>query len=235
MPRANRFFIPGYVWHITSRCINKEFHLKFIHDKRRLLYWLHQAKQRFDISILNYTITSNHIHIIITNNYTQNSIPQAMQLVLGRVAQEYNIRKRRKGHFWQDRYHATAVESGTHLLNCMIYVDLNMVRAGVVTHPRDYPFCGYQELLEKKKRCTLIDKIRVAQLLGVNLPDLKAFYEQQINTFLEISDLNREDKWTSSLAVGGYEFVERFKKNMGSNYKNILIKKEQGLYTLRTG
>jgi hypothetical protein len=32
-------------------------------------------------------------------------------------------------------YHATAVETGEHLARCVIYVDLNLVRAGVVTHP----------------------------------------------------------------------------------------------------
>jgi len=41
----------------------------------------------------------------------------------------------RKGAFWEDRYHATAVEKERHLIRCMIYIDLNMVRAGVVDHP----------------------------------------------------------------------------------------------------
>ena len=37
----------------------------------------------------------------------------------GRTAQEYNLRKNRKGAFWEDRYHATAVESKDHLLRCL--------------------------------------------------------------------------------------------------------------------
>ena len=36
MPRANRHFIPGYVWHITHRCHKKDFLLKFDKDKSRL-------------------------------------------------------------------------------------------------------------------------------------------------------------------------------------------------------
>jgi putative transposase len=43
--------------------------------------------------------------------------------------------KNRKGVFWQDRYHATAVESNHHLCQCIAYIDMNMVRAGVVDHP----------------------------------------------------------------------------------------------------
>jgi REP element-mobilizing transposase RayT len=49
--------------------------------------------------------------------------------------QEFNNRRNRKGAFWQDRYHATAVESRNHLMECIVYIDLNMVRAGVVNHP----------------------------------------------------------------------------------------------------
>jgi len=51
------------------------------------------------------------------------------------MAQESNERKGRKGAYWEDRYHATAIETGEHLLRCLVYVDLNMVRAGVVKHP----------------------------------------------------------------------------------------------------
>ncbi|MGE4344011.1 MAG: hypothetical protein AB7F20_06950 [Geoalkalibacter sp.] len=44
----------------------------------------------------------------------------------------------RKGAFWEDRYHAAAIESGEHLLRCLVYIDLNMVRAGAVSHPQEW-------------------------------------------------------------------------------------------------
>jgi hypothetical protein len=37
MPRASRYFLPGYVWHITHRCHQKEFLLKFSRDRKRWL------------------------------------------------------------------------------------------------------------------------------------------------------------------------------------------------------
>jgi putative transposase len=58
-----------------------------------------------------------------------------MRLLAGRTGQEYNQRKDRKGAFWEDCYHATAVETDDHLLRCIVYMDLNMVRAGKVEHP----------------------------------------------------------------------------------------------------
>ena len=52
----------------------------------------------------------------------------------GRIAQEYNQRKKRRGAFWEDRYHATAVEGGSHLVQCIVSIDMNMVQTGVVNH-----------------------------------------------------------------------------------------------------
>ncbi len=59
------------------------------------------------------------------------AIPSAMQLIAGRTVQEHNLRKGRKGAFWEDRHHATAVQTGDHLARCMVYIDMNMVRAGM--------------------------------------------------------------------------------------------------------
>ncbi len=138
MPRANRYFMPGYVWHITHRCHKAEFLLKFAQTRQRYLHWLYQARKRFGVEILNYTITSNHIHLIVRNGGEANDIPRLIQLVAGRTGQEYYKKKNRKGAFWEDRYHATAIETGKHLQRCLTYVDLNMVRAGVVKHPEDW-------------------------------------------------------------------------------------------------
>ena len=54
-----------------------------------------------------------------------------MQLIAGRTAQEYNWRKHRDGAFWEDRYHATAIQADDHLHQRVVYIDLNMVRAAV--------------------------------------------------------------------------------------------------------
>jgi putative transposase len=58
-------------------------------------------------------------------------------MIAGRTAHEFNQRKNRKGAYWEDRYHATAVEANRYLVQCLVYIDLNMVRAGVVKHPSE--------------------------------------------------------------------------------------------------
>ena len=135
MARAKRHFIPDQIWHITHRCHKREFLLKFSKDRHRYLQWLYQARKRYGLTILNYMVTSNHIHLLVADTGDRDVIPNSMQLVAGRTGQEYNQRKDRKGAYWEDRYHATAVESGDHLARCMAYIDTNMVRAGVVNHP----------------------------------------------------------------------------------------------------
>ena len=65
MARAYRHFISGYAWHLTHRCHKREFLLKFAKDKQRWMYWLFEAKKRFGLCVLNFTVTSNHVHLLI--------------------------------------------------------------------------------------------------------------------------------------------------------------------------
>jgi len=149
MARANRHHLPGYAWHITHRCHKKEFLLKFEKDKLRWMKWLFEAKKRFGLEVLDYTVTSNHIHLLVHDS-KEDVIPKSIQLIAGRTGREYNIRKGRQGAFWEDRYHATAVKSDGHLIQCLAYIDLNMVRAGVVSHPSEWMYGGYNEIQNPK-------------------------------------------------------------------------------------
>jgi len=97
MARAKRHYIPGQVWHITHRCHKREFLLKFSKDRQRWLHWLLEAKKRYGLPILNYTVTSNHIHLLVADDKGQNVIPSSIQLIAGRTGQEFNQRKGRKG------------------------------------------------------------------------------------------------------------------------------------------
>jgi REP-associated tyrosine transposase len=73
-------------------------------------------------------VTSNHVHLLIKDTGAT-VIADSIQLIAGRTAQEYNQRKDRQGAFWEDRYYATAIEADERLHRCLIYIDLNMVRA----------------------------------------------------------------------------------------------------------
>jgi len=80
-----------------------------------------------------------------------------MRLIAGRTAQEYNQRKGRQVAFWEDRYHATAIEIDEHLHRCHVYIDLNMVRAGAVTQPSEWAQSGYRGIQEPPQRYAIMD------------------------------------------------------------------------------
>lgn len=214
MPRANRYFIPGHVWHITHRCHKKEFLLRFGRDRRAWIRWLFEAKKGYGLEILNFTITSNHVHLLVYGGEDHEAIPRSMQLVAGRTAQEYNRRTQRKGAFWEGRYHATAVDTDDHLVRCLVYIDLNMVRAGVVKHPREWRYGGYKEILNPPARYRLLARDRLKKLLTIDKEALGVAYRGWIEEAMK-EETCREPSWSESVAVGSKNFVERIKEELG--------------------
>lgn len=85
---------------------------------------------------------------------------------LTRTGQQYKQREQRRGALWEDRYHVKAVEGGEHLIRCLVYIiDPNMVRAGVVWHPNQWPCLGYREIQNRKQRHGIVDYERLIELL----------------------------------------------------------------------
>jgi putative transposase len=50
----------------------------------------------------------------------------------------YNQRHNRRGTLWGERFKSVIVENGETLINCLAYIDLNPLRAGIVGRPEDY-------------------------------------------------------------------------------------------------
>jgi REP element-mobilizing transposase RayT len=198
------------------------------------MQWLFEGKKRFGTCILNYAVTSNHIHLLLRDGQERKVIPGTMQLIAGRTGQEYNQRKNRKGAFWEDRYHATVVETGSHLAQCMVYIDLNMVRAGVVTHPCQWPFAGYNEILNPRERYGLIDHESLIEALDIGtMAELKDCYAGWVEESLKTQGVGRQPKWTKSIAVGSETFIEKIKTELGSKAIGRGVSRADGVYELR--
>ena len=208
MARANRYLLPGQISHLTHRCHNRAFLLRFARDRDAYRFWLREALRRFPVTLLGYCVTSNHVHLIV-QGATAEAVSEMMGLLEGRVAQQYNRRKGREGAFWSDRFHATMIDTGEHFWNCLSYVDLNMVRTGAVADPRQWRCCGYAELIGTGSAKPLVNWDRVADLLGrESVGQLRTHWKAQIRCCLEVRRLQREGFWTESVAVGRREYVE---------------------------
>lgn len=156
-----------------------------------------------------------------------------MQLIAGRTAQEYNIRKNRKGAFWEDRYHATAVQTDGHLARCITYIDLNMVRAGAVEHPCDWQVSGYHEIQAPWQRKQVIDFNALAEYFSVsNRLDLATLQERWLQE--EIATSRREPAWSESIAVGDDTFLHRLLNDFGTSAADKRIVDLGGLNALQS-
>jgi len=181
-------------------------------------------------------VTSNHIHLLVFDTGGRNIIPDSIKLIAGRTGQEYNVRKSRKGAFWEDRYHATAVESSRYLRQCIAYIDMNMVRTGAVKHPSEWEFCGYNEIQSPRKRKGIIDFDRLIKLLGFeNFADLKEAHFKWVESKLQAGSDETESKWAQSIAVGSKSFIQKIKEALGFRAKGRKILSTDDTFELREG
>jgi putative transposase len=142
-------------------------------------------------------------------------IARAMQLIAGRTAQEFNSRKSRQGAFWEDRYHATAVQADSHLMRCITYIDLNMVRARSVEHPSAWDVCGYNEIQSPWGRKGVIDFDRLSFYLGARSNEELAIL-QNMQLDHEIEHTLRDPVWTESDAVGEEMYLLELKRDLAA-------------------
>ncbi len=223
MPRSARVLLPGCIYHLTHRCHNGSFFLRFNTARIEYRQRLWQAACRFKIIMLNYSITSNHTHLLLVV-LRPALISTFMRHLEGEFAAEYNRQKHRRGAFWSERYHATMIESGTYFWNCMRYIDLNMVRAGVVDHPADWPWCGYQEIIGLRQRYRILNLEELSRLGRVIAPDVfAAWYRTELDQTLATSNRCRQPHWSESIAVGSKAFVDSVAAR-SKNRKKLVIR-----------
>jgi len=188
--------------------------LKFAKDRHRYRTRLREALQDNKTKLLSYNITSNHVHLLCWAE-TAVEVGRMMQQAAGESARDYNRRKRRTGAFWEGRYHATMVDAGSYLWSCLLYIDLNMVRCGRVSHPGQWEWSSHRELMGQRKRNKLLSADKLLELLGADsLGKFRSHYAQALLERIEKDNVKRESKWTECLAVGSNTFVNEIKSQM---------------------
>jgi len=104
------------------------------------------------------------------------------------------------------------MEGGEYLWQCLCYIELNMVRCGVVEHPRDWGWVGFHEIMGSRKRYRLIDLERLCwRLRADNVEEVRTNLIASLAERIARDEVKREPCWTESLAVGSLGFVERVK------------------------
>jgi hypothetical protein len=127
-------------------------------------------------------------------------------------ARYYNKRHHRRGYFWEDRFKSVIVENGETLINCLAYIDLNPLRAGLVDRPENYRWnsLGYHMQAGNKDNLLSLD----FGLKEFGILDADERLKRYRRYVYEAGALDRSDKGTAR--VIDTDIVENERQN---NYK----------------
>jgi putative transposase len=143
MPRPPRAVIPGQPLHVIQRGVNRT--ACFVDDIDRDCYVraLRVASEGAGCAIHAYVLMSNHVHLLLTPRDAWS--PSRMMHTLGRgYVRYFNDRHERTGTLWEGRFRSSLVDSERYFLACSRYVELNPVRAGMVSRADEYRWSSFR-------------------------------------------------------------------------------------------
>ena len=145
MARPLRIEFPGALYHVTARGDRREPIVEDDTDRFKFLGVLAEVVQQFTWRCHAYCLMTNHYHLVVGT--PEANLSKGMRQLNGVYTQACNRRHRRTGHVFQGRFKAILVDQDNYLLELTRYVVLNPVRAGMVKHPRQYPWSSYRAMV----------------------------------------------------------------------------------------
>ena len=142
MPRRPRMYIPGFPYHIVQRGNNRKACFIVQEDFAFYLELWKEISARYGVSVHAYCLMTNHIHFLVTPD-TSEAISNTMKVIGSRYAYYFNKRLNCTGTLWEGRHKASLIQSERYLLTCYRYIELNPVRAHMVSRPEEYPWSSY--------------------------------------------------------------------------------------------
>ena len=143
MARLPRLTVAGYPHHIIQRGNNRQDIVRSDADREFLLDLLGESARKHQVAMNAYVLMDNHFHLLLTPE-TAEGVPLMMQAVGRRYVRHFNDRYQRTGTLWEGRYRSTLIQTERYLLACMVYMDLNPVRAGMVADPKNHPWSSHR-------------------------------------------------------------------------------------------
>lgn len=121
--------------------------LRAIHTEAAVAQVANELKEARDTGNANQVA---EIHARFT--YRMHDLSEFMKTLLQRFTRWFNRTHERRGTLWEERYKSVIVESGTAARTIAAYIDLNPVRAGMVTEPAEYRWSSYGEAVGGGKK-----------------------------------------------------------------------------------
>lgn len=209
MPRQARIVIPNIPYHITQRGNRGDKVFYSEEDRRLYLLWLQEYCEKHNIEILAYCLMPNHIHLVAVPA-TEEGLQRVLRPLHTRYAQRINRKKGWKGHVWQGRYFASALDEA-YMWASIRYVERNPVRAKIVRKAERYPWSSAAAHCGLKKDSVLTKK-RQWQRQKEQIDDWSAWLAEGDNTVqLEVMRNHIE----RGLPCGTGRFIKKMERVVG--------------------
>lgn len=142
MPSGPRPLVDGACYHIIVRGNNRQGIFKGNRDYEKYLFLLKRYKRKYKFRVFCYCLMPNHVHIVVDleNAKKLSVIMSAMQRA---YTGYFNTKYERVGHLWQGRFKSKIIIKDRYLIDCINYIELNPVRANMVTAPHEYVWSSY--------------------------------------------------------------------------------------------
>jgi REP element-mobilizing transposase RayT len=152
MPRQARLDAPGTLHHVMIRGIEKRKIVNDQRDRNDFVTRLGDIAKDTDTAIYAWALLNNHAHILLRSSDV--GISQFMRRLLTGYAINYNLRHKRYGHLFQNRYKSIVCEKDAYFMELVRYIHLNPLRASLVDNLKEldsYVWCGHSVLVGKEK------------------------------------------------------------------------------------
>ena len=199
MARLARVVLPGYPHHITQRGNRRQDVFFEDSDYEHYLELLKQWSVQEEIEVWAYCLMTNHVHLIVQPN-TQSNLGKAIGEVHRRYTTEINRREGWKGYLWQGRFASYPLDESW-LLRAAAYVELNPVKAGIVSKAWDYRWSSVHAHLAGHDRNGLVKADRLLTLIG----DWKSYLQSAQGDTSEVIEKHER----TGRPLGSDDFVER--------------------------
>jgi REP element-mobilizing transposase RayT len=148
MPRKARIDAPGALQHIICRGIERRKIFFDGTDKNRFVARFGRMLSETQTPCYAWALLNNHFHLLLKTGNVP--IATLMRRLLTGYAVTFNLRHKRSGHLFQNRYKSILCQENTYLLELVRYIHLNPLRAGLVRSMDQldrYRYCGHSVLL----------------------------------------------------------------------------------------
>ena len=146
MARQPRLAVAGHPYHVIHRGHDRQPIVRDDADRETFLSLLASHARACQVVVHAYVLMDNHVHLLMTPE-TDEALPLLMQALGRSYVRYFNQRHGRSGTLWEGRYRSNLIESERYLLACMVYIDLNPVRAGMVEQPQDYRWSSHKHCI----------------------------------------------------------------------------------------